>query len=408
MNCLVGRERLLMLVVARLPLLLLALSVTLQAQIAFAQGPLYVVRRDKAYGFAESNGRIVIAPQFDLARHFSEDRAPVEAKGRWGYIDRTGKFIIDPQFADADPFAEGLAAVQSAENVKRGYIGLTGRMIIPPQFERSKAFAESLAAVRIDNRWGFIDRTGKVVVSPKYDLAESFSGGLAAVKQGTKWGYIDRNANFVIPPTFDDAKGFSEGTAPVRFGDLQNPKFLLIDKSGKATAEAAYRWVGGFSEYLAPVLKGDKWGYIDIRGQEVIKPQFAGATGFLNGLAEVTDPVFGRAIYIDRTGTRRFVKAETPESGYFGGRAPVPVELRSKPTGATVYMIPFFEWDTDPLLRNDRARLKYYQVPDGVTDVTTNVFEQVYIVLFELGGKRDFVRADVLKTKQNRAFIEFK
>lgn len=61
--------------------------------------------------------------------------------------------------------------------------------------------------------------------------------------------------------------------------------------------EEAYR----FSEGLAVIKSGDKYGYIDKTGSVVIEPQFEYAWDFSEGLALVTSP--NRALsYIDRNG----------------------------------------------------------------------------------------------------------
>ena len=372
---------------------------------AAAAEVLLPVRSGDLYGFADITGHFVIAPQFENALRFTEDRAPVQVKGRWGYVDAKGTLVIKPAYAAAGPFSESLAVIQDVANGKFGYIDPAGGTKIPPQFQRAKRFAEGLAPIQIDDRWGFIDKSGKIAISPDFAGAEPFAGGLAPVKSG-KWGYIDRTKTFVISPTFDDAKPFLEGYAPVRFGALPYAKSALVDKAGKIVQNFEYAWVGPFSEGLAPAQKRDAWGYIDLKGKEVIPPQFATAGLFVNGIAEVTDRVFGKVSYIDRSGTRRLLKSDRPAPG-FVGPALVPVELKSIPAGATVYMIPTDDWKADPSLQRDAARLKLFRVPDGPTDVVTAAFERAYVILFELANKKDFLQLDVRKGKPNRALLTF-
>lgn len=57
----------------------------------------------------------------------------------------------------------------------------------------------------------------------------------------------------------------------------------------------------GFSEGLAPVMKGGKWGYIDIEGKYVIAPRFNYAKSFSEGLAAVNIGE-GKWGYIDHSG----------------------------------------------------------------------------------------------------------
>ncbi|WP_161768763.1 WG repeat-containing protein, partial [Picosynechococcus sp. NKBG042902] len=60
-------------------------------------------------GYINKEGMIVINPQFDQIRPFSEGLAAVRVGDRWGYIDKEGTMVINPQFDSAEPFSEGLA-----------------------------------------------------------------------------------------------------------------------------------------------------------------------------------------------------------------------------------------------------------------------------------------------------------
>ena len=66
------------------------------------------------WGYIDKNGKFVISPQFDTARHFNASGiAPVSISSKqgqlsslWGYVDTQGKFSINPQFGDARPFVQ--------------------------------------------------------------------------------------------------------------------------------------------------------------------------------------------------------------------------------------------------------------------------------------------------------------
>jgi len=44
------------------------------------------------WGFIDKKGKIVINPQFEEAKPFSEDLTSVKIGGKWGYIDKKGQF----------------------------------------------------------------------------------------------------------------------------------------------------------------------------------------------------------------------------------------------------------------------------------------------------------------------------
>ena len=91
------------------------------------------------WGFADSEGNIVIEPQFDEAKSFSCNIAPIKTNGKWGYMSKTkqtdenGKetgyvFRIEAKFDDCKPFSsQGIASVKTGETWE--YIELKGYSI---------------------------------------------------------------------------------------------------------------------------------------------------------------------------------------------------------------------------------------------------------------------------------------
>lgn len=68
------------------------------------------------WGFVNIDGDIVITPQFDEAKSFSNGLAAVAIDGQWGFIDEQGKTVIDAQFEFADYFtSKGLCVVSDFE-----------------------------------------------------------------------------------------------------------------------------------------------------------------------------------------------------------------------------------------------------------------------------------------------------
>ncbi len=82
-----------------------------------------------------------------------------------------------------------------------------------------------------------------------------------------------KGVEFVVNPQFDDAKRFSEGLAPVKIGD----KWGYIDKTGKYVVNPQFLRAEVFSEGLAWVEMGGEQGYkfgcIDKTGKFVINPR---------------------------------------------------------------------------------------------------------------------------------------
>jgi hypothetical protein len=123
------------------------------------QKELVPVERDGKWGFVNGKLQVVIPPQFEAAKQFSEGRAAVKQYGMWGYVDTAGKVAIQPQFEDAGEFSEGYADVSVGG--KRGYIDASGKFVIAPQFDSSSNFFSGFAFVSADGKPTFVDREGR-------------------------------------------------------------------------------------------------------------------------------------------------------------------------------------------------------------------------------------------------------
>ena len=190
------------------------------------------------------------------------------------------------------------------------------RVVIEYGYSDARDFHEGLAAVKSNDAWGYIDNLGRVVVPFVHRIPEAgdFSEGLAFV--GDR--FIDTDGRVALGgKTFEDAKPFSQGLAAVQSGG----RWGYIDLTGKFVIAPSYEAAGSFSQGLAPVRTGGLWGYIDAGGRLKIPAQFLGGAPFSEGRAAVeTRGLYG---YIDLSG-RDLVKASFDEAGPFGnGLAPV-------------------------------------------------------------------------------------
>jgi hypothetical protein len=280
---------------------------------------LYPVTVNRAMGYIDSSGSMVIPAQFAEAGRFSEGLAAVrpEANGPWGYIDKTGSLIIEAQFAGASPFSQGRAAVQPEFEGPWGLIDTSGTLVIPAKFVAAWPFSEDLARVRTEKEAGYIDSVGKWVIRMKADLpVDEFSQGLAPVYEyeTNKYGFIDKGGSIVIAPAYEEAWGFSEDLAAVKLPAGQSGPGLwgYIDKHGDWFIDAQFAKARSFSEGLAAAQKdaGGKWGFIDSTGTQVIQPEWEEAYEFHEGRAmvareigydEASGPVYAYA-YVDTEG----------------------------------------------------------------------------------------------------------
>ena len=83
--------------------------------------------------------------------------------------------------------------------------------------------------------------------------------------------FIDARGQTILRPRCDWAGEFSEGLAPIRIGT----KFGMIDKVGAIVIGAAFDRVYSFSEGLAHIEQEGKSGFMNRVGKIVIEPRFA-------------------------------------------------------------------------------------------------------------------------------------
>lgn len=251
------------------------------------------------FGYVDRNGNVVIEPQFDEAYEFSDGLAWAVKDGKSGYIDNTGALVIEPG-KYGFPFADGLASVFGGSVInKKGDVIIDG-----VQFKSNGRLSDGLMVVRNSDKkkYGFFDRNGNQVIEFKYDDAREFSDGVAWVKTGGKYGCIDKKGNWVINPDYVEITSFNDGLAFV-YKDEAHP--ICIDNKGSVVIEElpeGLKWNKElrFSEGLACVNVGGKYGYIDKTGRFVINPQFISAKNFSDGLAMIYENHLHG--YIDRTG----------------------------------------------------------------------------------------------------------
>ena len=290
--------------------------------------------RNKKCGFIDTQGREVIAPQYDEVKDFSDGLARVEQGRQVGFIDKTGKMVIpfSDKYEYGYAFHNGLISFKS--DGKSGFMDKTGQIafILPQGISADHNFKDGLVEIRENGKYGLMDTQGNIVVPAQYDLiADNFSDGLLRVQRDDLWGYIDKTGKEIIPPQYRFADNFEYGRARV-----EHTKY--IDKTGKELPVnhqieiLSDMPLKSFRKYRGRP-KHDLWGFEDLNGKEVIPARYIDVEGFSDGLAAVLPDnstvntvIFGELIkegtgfgYIDKTGNMviapQFSKAEPFNNG---------------------------------------------------------------------------------------------
>jgi hypothetical protein len=313
------------------------------------------VKSDDKWHIINQKGNLITKSAYDDVGAFSEGLLPVCRNESWGYIDASGHEVIGFNFRDAGGFSEGLAPVKSSEGLW-GYIDKDGRTVVDPQFNSAGLFRHDLAPVSKNDRWGAVDKEGNEVVPCKYDRVRVLSNGLLAcyvakyqaagnfyenlapVLTGDRWGFINNNGNEVVAPKYYRVGEFARevfelslarplpGLGPEGELDPPNEGLIMveengigfIDQTGAEVVPLEYEDADHFSEGLAAVKKGGKWGFVDVHGRGVIGAQYAWVSSFHAGRAMFAKQDGGKVGIIDRSGTE-IVSTKYDEIKSFSG-----------------------------------------------------------------------------------------
>jgi hypothetical protein len=195
-----------------------------------------------------------------------------------------------------------------------------------------------------------------------------------------KEGFINAEGKIVQKPKHNAVREFSEGLAPVLVGDkwgyVNRKNEMVIAPRWKALSQGWLPAVGSFSEGLAPVIEQVHWdviddsnyysykcGYINLKGEYVIEPKFRQDCGsFSDGLARIAVDLQGDEYekgegwlgFIDKKGDW-VIKPQFFEAGNFAEGFAL---VQSEPTPQDLYVkIP-----PTGLVRNNYARKSLYLI----------------------------------------------
>ena len=237
------------------------------------------------YGFMDTAGKIIIAPKYDYAFRFVDKIGRVGLKKGnsivWGLVDIHGNSLTDLAYSWPGTPAEDRISFSSviAGTSKVGYWDYSGKIVIQPNFDYGSAFSDGVAVVGVgkdilrNTKWGLIDKNGKFIIEPRWS---------------SKAVYYNLHDDIV------EAK-FANGLMPLR--DETTNLAGYIDKTGTWVIKPQFAEARSFSDGMAIVgvsvdengKKVKKFGYINTAGSLIIAPKFAVAQNFSDELALVAE-----------------------------------------------------------------------------------------------------------------------
>ncbi len=220
----------------------------------------------KLLGYKDKNFNIIIQPINEAPNLFKNGYCVLENNNKMGLIDTKGNIIIQPLY-------------EKCSNVEGDYVSLKDgfysneRKNKPYAFNSSSKktfFLEDETNPNIDFQFSGIDG---ILITRLYDKTNSSSS----------YGLKNINNEILLPNIYKEIEKIDDNILRVKTKDnlygLVNTKTWIL----LPTYDRLYK----FNDEVSLIQKGDKWGYIDKLGKEILPVVYDYADNFMNGYAGV-------------------------------------------------------------------------------------------------------------------------
>lgn len=275
----------------------LVLGYTFQKIWDFKAGFATVLLNGK-YGLVSKSGKVIIKPDYDSPEILGIKCGCVAFEVGYGpviILDTTGKPIM--------PMMSGVTGILPCQkritlgNDQYGMINFNNDTILPFKFRDAHLLPEGFCVASKfdnspeDNLYGLYDLNGKQVLPHAFEMIDGFYCGRALVKKNGKYGVIDEAGKELFYTDYGRIDRFSNGYALVYTNPKEGEiKVGIINKNGKVVVPAIYQWlenVFNFSEGLAAIAQGRKYGFVDTSGRVVVPFNYEKVEPFRSGIAKV-------------------------------------------------------------------------------------------------------------------------
>lgn len=257
-------------------------------------------------GFIDRTGKEIIPCLYSGSSAFHENRTCVyrvsDPKALYGFIDRKGNVAIDFQFSQAgtSSFFKGTCRVQK-KGTKTYLIDTMGNTVFTTKYGSMQNMNFGLAPVSLGtafDKWCFINDKDEIVIKGPFDHTREFSeSGLTDFEIKDKKGVIDTTGKIIMEAKYEtvyydlEEDGYYCGV----YGDKDNPKslydsdkdYFLEGFKKLELPDVIYLGSAKFSDRILYTTKEKKSGYINRKGEVIIKAQYEKANYFSDGVAWV-------------------------------------------------------------------------------------------------------------------------
>lgn len=269
------------------------------------------------WGFIDSVGNDVTQYKYEEIRFYDDSAFTARYEGYFGVSDYHNNVLIPYKYDEINYKSYEKCPVTRVKlNEMYGLYNSKNEQVLPCEYGMFFVNENGYITVRKNEssnykttRKALVEaETGKIMIPFDYmDMGDYSEGLVSAENLEEKWGFLDLNGNIVIPFIYEDAGDFSEGLAPVykvkgygynRFGKIPIHSCGYIDKKGNVVIPfnfvgSHYAAENNFHEGLAVQgvavshFSADVFGYINTKGEWVVRPKYDDANPFRDGWGEV-------------------------------------------------------------------------------------------------------------------------
>lgn len=207
----------------------------------------------RAYGYKDSQGKIVIKPQYEDASYsFDGNYAKVKGPNGYGIINRSNVKCVPLQYKYLDLF--GTTAIAQNANGQYGLITVLGKILVPFTYKSISKYGNYIEVRTSNGKEGLFDTNGNRILNDMYDDVSylSINNGLIPCKYNGKWGYMTTSGNKAIDFKYNSAGEFKAlGLAAVK--DSANNMYGYINKSGSYVIKPSFYSAGAIDENGAQI-----------------------------------------------------------------------------------------------------------------------------------------------------------
>ena len=194
---------------------------------------------------------------------------PIKVKKKWGLIDSNGQVVLNPDYDAIGEFkAFGYSVIQ-----KNGGVGLLNQdinEIVPTKYDDIKVLDSTLIAVMDRGEWMVIGLNGQTILEKGYKQVEVWDQKYLGFTVNGKWGITDSQGKTIVEPSFDEVSYEEQSFFLTRKGK----KLGVLNLDGKKVLEEQASEIKLFNDSLLFFKKDSHWGAVSIQGKQVIEAEY--------------------------------------------------------------------------------------------------------------------------------------